>query len=296
MGTAIAPRKNDASEAQMQFVEQLLAQCEITADPIDYLFRNATKPRRRKGYLSKDEASKLITSLKIQTRSVMVDAPAWSVEKINAWCENNWSQSSIERLVASERAGLGAFLKEWASNQTGNRWCDELAAAHTVATSALVYGVYSEYRDAWSIDRKAQAVAKAAKEAGTDTAETPATPAVLREIPKGVHVVVGYTDDEDYTLFRVRESYAKRTYALQFDRAAADRCGSPVWNYVNTEPLTELSELTMLDFQTAKEFGDLYGFCLRCDRALTDEKSVEYGIGPVCRKNMRLDGARETRS
>lgn len=32
----------------------------------------------------------------------------------------------------------------------------------------------------------------------------------------------------------------------------------------------------------AKEYGALYGVCCRCARTLTDEGSIEAGIGPVC--------------
>ena len=32
----------------------------------------------------------------------------------------------------------------------------------------------------------------------------------------------------------------------------------------------------------AKKFGALYGTCCVCGRTLTDEVSIEAGIGPVC--------------
>lgn len=34
--------------------------------------------------------------------------------------------------------------------------------------------------------------------------------------------------------------------------------------------------------EEAKEFGRLYGVCVRCGRTLTDEGSIALGIGPVC--------------
>ena len=34
----------------------------------------------------------------------------------------------------------------------------------------------------------------------------------------------------------------------------------------------------------AKEFGHLYGMCCVCGRTLTDEGSIEAGIGPICAK------------
>jgi hypothetical protein len=37
-----------------------------------------------------------------------------------------------------------------------------------------------------------------------------------------------------------------------------------------------------MSLQEAKQFGALYGFCVRCGATLTDEKSIEAGIGPIC--------------
>lgn len=38
-----------------------------------------------------------------------------------------------------------------------------------------------------------------------------------------------------------------------------------------------------LTLDEAKEFGHLYGICCNCLRDLTNETSIELGIGPVCR-------------
>lgn len=37
-----------------------------------------------------------------------------------------------------------------------------------------------------------------------------------------------------------------------------------------------------MTIEEAKEFGALYGTCCVCGRTLTDEKSIEAGIGPIC--------------
>jgi hypothetical protein len=37
-----------------------------------------------------------------------------------------------------------------------------------------------------------------------------------------------------------------------------------------------------MTLEEAAKFGALYGFCCNCGRILTDEKSIEAGIGPVC--------------
>lgn len=45
-----------------------------------------------------------------------------------------------------------------------------------------------------------------------------------------------------------------------------------------------LSEATKMTLEQAKEYGALYGVCCVCARTLTDEGSIEAGIGPVCAK------------
>lgn len=37
-----------------------------------------------------------------------------------------------------------------------------------------------------------------------------------------------------------------------------------------------------MTLEEAKQFGALYGVCMVCGRTLTDPKSVEAGIGPIC--------------
>jgi hypothetical protein len=37
-----------------------------------------------------------------------------------------------------------------------------------------------------------------------------------------------------------------------------------------------------MTLEQAKEYGHLYGVCCKCGATLTDEKSIEAGIGPIC--------------
>lgn len=41
-----------------------------------------------------------------------------------------------------------------------------------------------------------------------------------------------------------------------------------------------------MSLEEAKEFGAIYGICCVCAATLTDEKSIEAGIGPVCGKRV----------
>ena len=39
-----------------------------------------------------------------------------------------------------------------------------------------------------------------------------------------------------------------------------------------------------LSVEDGAEYGKLYGFCVRCAATLTDEISIELGMGPICRQ------------
>lgn len=42
-----------------------------------------------------------------------------------------------------------------------------------------------------------------------------------------------------------------------------------------------------MTLEQAREYGQLYGVCCNCGATLTDEESIEAGIGPVCAKKFR---------
>lgn len=46
--------------------------------------------------------------------------------------------------------------------------------------------------------------------------------------------------------------------------------------------IRNLTAADLMTVEMAKAFGDLYGMCCRCGATLTDEESIERGIGPVC--------------
>jgi hypothetical protein len=46
--------------------------------------------------------------------------------------------------------------------------------------------------------------------------------------------------------------------------------------------IRRLSASDRMSLEEAKEFGALYGSCCVCGRTLTNETSIEAGIGPVC--------------
>ena len=106
----------------------------------------------------------------------------------------------------------------------------------------------------------------------------PASPRGNRYAPveDGFYVAVGGYDGSEEMVIKVQTSpETGRQYAKVLDGTS--------WVYSpgslrhvrdgDAEPLT---------LDKAKELGQLYGVCVRCGRALTDEKSIEAGIGPIC--------------
>lgn len=53
------------------------------------------------------------------------------------------------------------------------------------------------------------------------------------------------------------------------------------WSYASGV-IYKLANATHLTLDQAKKYGKLYGCCVICGRTLTDEGSIEAGIGPIC--------------
>jgi hypothetical protein len=79
-----------------------------------------------------------------------------------------------------------------------------------------------------------------------------------------------------------RQNYAKRLVeTLVIDK----KTGKPKWKFEYAPGFVyELRPEHALTVEQAKEFGCLYGSCAICGRTLTNEISIEMGIGPVCRE------------
>jgi hypothetical protein len=54
------------------------------------------------------------------------------------------------------------------------------------------------------------------------------------------------------------------------------------WIYAGARVLGSLRESWRLTLDEAKEFGELYGVCVRCGRTLTLEQSIEEAMGRIC--------------
>jgi hypothetical protein len=150
---------------------------------------------------------------------------------------------------------------------------------HTVAPAGLTGGKGGSASAAiealFALPRKAQAV-----------------------VPEGMHRASG-------TIFKVQRAvhgsgnlYAKRLvgfhpasvngkcYCSDLQGVLCGVCREPEkteWSFEYAPGVMRyLSADTLMTLDEAKAFGALYGTCCQCGRTLTNESSIEAGIGPVC--------------
>jgi len=91
-----------------------------------------------------------------------------------------------------------------------------------------------------------------------------------RVVPEGVHLVDG-------VVYKVQRAVhgSGRLYGKRFDEMTKRFVRDP-------KAMRLLSVDTLMPLEEAKRFGKLYGMCMVCGRTLTDETSIERGIGPIC--------------
>lgn len=87
---------------------------------------------------------------------------------------------------------------------------------------------------------------------------------------------------KDGVVFKVQfNREGTRTYAK---RLVVHSHGDASFEYVGSVHRLGLKAEHKMTLEQAQEFGALYGTCCACGRTLTDENSIEAGIGPVCAK------------
>lgn len=151
------------------------------------------------------------------------------------------------------------------------------AAASCSANAALQAG-----RRAWATQdfdtRTASTVIEFLLAAPMKAAPAPA-PAPEQDL-EGMHRFGG-------VIFKVQRAVhgSGHLYAKELAPTKYDDEGNPTdWGFEYAPgAIRNLSEATRLTLADAKEFGALYGTCMVCGRTLTNEESIEAGIGPICR-------------
>lgn len=90
--------------------------------------------------------------------------------------------------------------------------------------------------------------------------------------PEGMHLLDGVIYKVQRAIYGSGNLYAKRLVQDGDDWAFEYAPGI----------VKQLSEDTRMTLDEAKAFGALYGTCCVCGRTLTNEASIEAGIGPIC--------------
>lgn len=116
-------------------------------------------------------------------------------------------------------------------------------------------------------------------EAPADEPKTETKPTVEEIDEDGLYVL-----DETIYKVQIAKQGSGRLYAKRLEvRKVGDRYESE-WIYEGRKPLRKLRPENRMTEAQAAAFGQLYGICGVCGRDLTDETSIELGIGPICRQ------------
>lgn len=107
-----------------------------------------------------------------------------------------------------------------------------------------------------------------------------------------------YIDRSNMEVFKVQlnkasgdgsRPYAKRLVIEEMPEVAEDGALiKPAKVKFRYEPglLRQIKVEWRMTMEEAEAFGTLYGVCVRCGRTLTDETSIDFAMGPVCRSKI----------
>lgn len=93
-----------------------------------------------------------------------------------------------------------------------------------------------------------------------------------------------YRDPSTGEIYKVQRAVhgSGRNYAKRLAEFVGGD-GQKVWSFVIAKGMVfKLKPEWKMTLAEAKEWGALYGTCCVCGRLLTNEESIEAGIGPVC--------------
>lgn len=96
----------------------------------------------------------------------------------------------------------------------------------------------------------------------------------------------GITEDGMYrlggTIYKVQWNQTKTALYAKELKVSGEGHDAEVWFDYAPGAIRKLSPSNKMSLEEAKEFGALYGTCCVCGRTLTNEDSIEAGIGPIC--------------
>lgn len=105
------------------------------------------------------------------------------------------------------------------------------------------------------------------------TATVAATATTGRVVEDGIYRT------PDGTVYKVQE--AKLTHGRLYAKRLTVEDGKGVFVY-ERGGISLLTPAMRMTLDEAREYGRLYGVCVRCGSPLTDEVSIAAGIGPIC--------------
>jgi len=97
---------------------------------------------------------------------------------------------------------------------------------------------------------------------------------------------------KNQTVYKVTKTKYGRTWAKQLHVFPAKNGAATVAKFKYAPNAIRKGIITAADrmtLQQARDFGATFGVCANCGRLLTNAKSVDIGMGPVCRKHFMSD-------
>lgn len=73
-----------------------------------------------------------------------------------------------------------------------------------------------------------------------------------------------------------------KVYFTQAGHIATKKLTEDGFEYTGRKPLAEIKPEHRMTLDEAKAYGKVTGTCCNCGRLLTNEDSIEAGIGPIC--------------
>lgn len=85
----------------------------------------------------------------------------------------------------------------------------------------------------------------------------------------------------DEGMYRMNDEIFK-VYRTQAGHLATKQLIEGCFEYTGRKPLHSLKAEHRMTLVEAQEYGRITGICCNCGRKLTNEESIEAGIGPIC--------------
>ena len=89
------------------------------------------------------------------------------------------------------------------------------------------------------------------------------------------------TPELDEGMYKVGDDIFK-VYHTQAGHIATKQLTEDGFEYTGRKPLAKIKPEHRMTLDQAKEYGKVTGTCCNCGRLLTNEDSIEAGIGPIC--------------